>query len=92
MCQRKKEAWSLVQQDAETAISIDPHLMKVLLIACCDKVHACFLSLLQPHKFQSVVPCKSGALSSRVGIEAYKAAARVRAASQAGDFACSWQQ
>ena len=31
MCQRKKEVWSLVLQDAEAAISIDSHLMKVLL-------------------------------------------------------------
>ena len=31
MCQRKKEAWSLVQQDAEAALSMDSHLMKVLL-------------------------------------------------------------
>lgn len=28
MCQRKKEVWSLVLQDAEAAISIDSHLMK----------------------------------------------------------------
>jgi len=31
MCQKKKEAWSLVLQDAEAAISIDSQLMKVLL-------------------------------------------------------------
>ena len=31
MCQRKKEVWNLVLQDAEAAISIDSHLMKVLL-------------------------------------------------------------
>ncbi len=31
MCQKKKEAWGLVLQDAVAAISIDSHLMKVLL-------------------------------------------------------------
>lgn len=35
MCQRKKEAWILVQQDAETALGIDSQLMKVLLLDYC---------------------------------------------------------
>ena len=29
MCQRKKEVWNLVKQDAEAALSLDSHLMKV---------------------------------------------------------------
>ena len=29
MCQRKKEVWDLVKQDAEAALSLDSHLMKV---------------------------------------------------------------
>lgn len=29
MCQKKKEAWSLVQQDAEAALALDSKLLKV---------------------------------------------------------------
>ena len=34
LCQKKKEAWSLVQQDAEAALAIDSHLLKVGYYTC----------------------------------------------------------
>ena len=35
LCQKKKEAWSLVQQDAEAALAIDSYLLKVGFQNCC---------------------------------------------------------
>ena len=35
LCQKKKEAWTLVQQDAEAALAIDSHLLKVGYFTCC---------------------------------------------------------
>lgn len=35
LCQKKKEAWNLVQQDAEAALAIDSHLLKVGYETCC---------------------------------------------------------
>ena len=39
LCQKKKEAWSLVQQDAKAALSIDSHLLKV----------GCWLPMIKVH-------------------------------------------
>lgn len=35
LCQKKKQAWGLVQQDAEAALAIDSHLLKVAYRTCC---------------------------------------------------------